>query len=92
MPKPSFRPSLLSLLAVLALSGCHVYGHSGYGYGAGPEVTKPAGGPVPPGHMPPPGLCRIWHPGTPPGQQPPPGNCAVLQYQVPPGAILVGPG
>lgn len=52
-------------------------------------VTTPEGGPVPPGHMPPPGACRIWYPDHPPGQQPPPGDCNVLRYQVPPGAILV---
>jgi hypothetical protein len=30
---------------------------------------------VPPGHLPPPGECRLWYPGLPPGQQPPPGRC-----------------
>jgi hypothetical protein len=44
---------------------------------------------VPPGHMPPAGKCRIWHPGKPPGQQPPVGECAVLKKQVPAGAVLV---
>lgn len=72
------RPGLL--LAAFVLAGCTAYGY---------EATTPYGGPVPPGHMPPPGECRIWYPGRPPGQQPPPGDCAVLQHQVPPGAILV---
>lgn len=44
---------------------------------------------IPPGHMPPPGQCRIWFPGTPPGQQPPPGDCWELERQVPPGAWLI---
>lgn len=44
---------------------------------------------IPPGHMPPPGQCRIWFPGVPPGQQPPPGDCRELRYQVPPDAYLV---
>lgn len=44
---------------------------------------------IPPGHMPPPGQCRIWMPGIPPGQQPPPGNCWDLERQVPPGAWLI---
>ncbi len=44
---------------------------------------------IPPGHMPPPGMCRIWYPDLPPGQQPPPGDCRELQYQVPPGAWLI---
>jgi hypothetical protein len=44
---------------------------------------------IPPGHMPPPGMCRIWYPDRPPGQQPPPGECHELRYRVPPGAFLV---
>jgi hypothetical protein len=44
---------------------------------------------IPPGHMPPPGECRIWYPNLPPGQQPPPGNCEQLRNQVPAGAKLI---
>src|SRR5690554_4710504 len=44
---------------------------------------------VPPGHFPPPGACRIWHPNRPPGQQPPPGACHELERRVPAGAYLV---
>ncbi len=44
---------------------------------------------IPPGHMPPPGSCRVWFPDRPPGQQPPPGNCRALRHHVPPGAVLV---
>jgi hypothetical protein len=44
---------------------------------------------IPPGHLPPPGKCRIWHPGTPPGHQPPSGDCRTLSRQLPPGALLV---
>ena len=44
---------------------------------------------IPPGHLPPPGECRIWYPGLPPGQQPPPGNCRDLQWQGPLGAWLI---
>lgn len=45
---------------------------------------------VPPGHMPPPGKCRVWFPDRPPGHQPPPGDCGELRYRVPAGAVLVG--
>ncbi|RJP75122.1 MAG: hypothetical protein C4532_00840 [Candidatus Abyssobacteria bacterium SURF_17] len=44
---------------------------------------------IPPGHLPPPGECRIWYPGEPPGQQPPPGPCSELEWRVPLGAWLV---
>jgi hypothetical protein len=44
---------------------------------------------IPPGHLPPPGSCRIWFPDRPPGHQPPPGRCEELQYKVLPGAYLI---
>ena len=44
---------------------------------------------VPPGHLPPPGQCRIWYPELPPGQQPPPGDCYDLQRRVPHDAYLI---
>lgn len=47
---------------------------------------------VPPGHLPPPGECRIWFPDRPPGHQPPPGDCRELSRRVPPGAVLVEGG
>lgn len=74
---------LMSFAGVLA--GCAAYGAPG----SFPYQAPPASVHVPPGHMPPPGACRIWFPGRPPGHQPPPGNCARLQRQVPPGAVLV---
>lgn len=30
---------------------------------------------VPPGHLPPPGSCRVWYEGVPPGHQPPSTDC-----------------
>ena len=75
------RELTVSVVLTGLLVGCAVPQHTG--------VTRPEGGPVPPGHMPPPGECRIWHPDRPPGHQPPPGSCARLIHQVPPGAILV---
>jgi hypothetical protein len=47
---------------------------------------------IPPGHLPPPGKCRVWVPGEPPGQQKkkyPAGDCDEIAGQVPPGAWLV---
>lgn len=51
-------------------------------------VYEPSAAGIPPGHLPPPGECRIWFPDRPPGQQPPPGPCEVLYWQVPHGAVL----
>lgn len=44
---------------------------------------------VPRGHYPPPGECRVWHPGRAPGQQPPPARCDRLVGRVPVGAFIL---
>lgn len=44
---------------------------------------------IPPGHMPPKGMCRIWYTDRPPGHQPPAGNCRVLKRYVPYNAVLI---
>lgn len=46
---------------------------------------------VPPGQLPPPGLCRIWIDGVPPGRQPRPTDCATAQRYRPANArVLYG--
>lgn len=48
---------------------------------------------VPPGHLPPPGQCRIWIPGRPPGRQAPARSCEGIVAQAPAGSmILYRPG
>jgi hypothetical protein len=74
-------------LVVFGLCGCAVEG--GVYDEDGPRDYPRHGVDIPPGHMPPPGECRIWYPDRPPGQQPPPGPCRELRDRVPPGAILV---
>lgn len=75
--------SLTLAICTAVLSGCVAYADP---YGSpGHSATVQ----IPPGHMPPPGSCRVWFPDRPPGQQPPPGRCEALRYQVPPGAFLV---
>lgn len=47
---------------------------------------------IPPGHLPPPGQCKVWMPGEPPGQQKKKyqaGDCSYVERQVPPGGWLV---
>lgn len=35
---------------------------------------------IPPGHLPPPGECRVWYHGRPPGQQSPPTDCRTAEW------------
>jgi hypothetical protein len=93
----------LLLLATLAASGCVSYSIEARGgrttpapppsATAAPEPPGHAKAPaklgIPPGHFPPPGQCRVWHPGTPPGHQPRPGSCSVVERQVGPGDWLI---
>lgn len=36
---------------------------------------------VPRGHLPPPGMCRVWVDGVPPGHQPKPTNCSTAEAE-----------
>jgi hypothetical protein len=77
---------VMSVVCAVSLTAC------------GPVIVE-TGGPtypveyeyfrIPPGHLPPPGECRIWYPDLPPGHQPPPGDCFELEWEVPPGAWLI---
>ena len=44
---------------------------------------------VPPGHLPAPGMCRIWIDGVPPGRQPEPTDCATARRHVPRNARVI---
>jgi hypothetical protein len=81
----SWSGVLAAVLAGATLAGCAVYHEPRPVYQPAPHQAVH----IPPGHMPPPGKCRIWYPDRPPGHQGPVGKCGKLQYQVPPGAILV---
>ena len=90
----------LLLLLLAGAEGCATYGKVIFEDETGAITVEVDKGPgkgryestvprIPPGHMPPPGQCRIWLPGKPPGQQPPPGDCRELERQLPPGAWLI---
>lgn len=44
---------------------------------------------VPPGHMPPAGMCRIWIDGVPPGRQPAPTDCSTAERTRPSNARVI---
>ena len=84
----------IGMTAALMLASCSmtVSGRTG----GGEEITEVSNEPgprgslhIPPGHLPPPGECRVWIPGRPPGHQPKAGRCDRLSGHVPPGALLL---
>ncbi len=44
---------------------------------------------IPPGHLPPPGLCKVWIPGTPPGHQAKARNCNNIERVAPAGSWIL---
>ncbi len=44
---------------------------------------------IPPGHLPPPGMCRVWLPGRPPGHQPRPTSCGQARHDAPAGSWVL---
>jgi hypothetical protein len=62
-------PLLVPMLGLLlVLSGCTVIVADPYTSQA--SIPYPSQVDIPPGHLPPPGECRIRYPDRPPGQQP----------------------
>lgn len=87
-------PLLATLAATAALAGCS----------RGTATTTPAPAPsptvsskastaarlgIPPGHLPPPGQCRVWIPGRPPGHQAAARSCEGIAATAPAGAWIV---
>lgn len=44
---------------------------------------------IPPGHLPAPGLCRVWMPDTPPGHQTKPRSCSNIERSAPAGSWII---
>lgn len=58
-----------------------------------PQTSSRSSQSIPPGQMPPAGMCRVWIDGLPPGRQPAPTDCATAQANVPPnGRVIYGSG
>ena len=57
----------------------------------GPDAAPPQTLGIPPGHLPRPGECRLWIPGTPPGRQPRPKSrpCDGLAAEAPAGSWIL---
>lgn len=53
----------------------------------GPSTAARLG--IPPGHLPPPGQCRVWVPGKPPGRQDRPRACDRIERTAPAGSWIV---
>ena len=79
-------------LAVLTATGCSSISSSRPEQPApavrrGPSTASTLG--IPPGHLPPPGQCRVWYPGEPPGHQPRARSCARIEREAPAGSWIV---
>ena len=53
----------------------------------GPSTAARLG--IPPGHLPPPGQCRVWVQGLPPGKQPKARGCSGIEQSAPPSSWVV---
>lgn len=67
----------LKPISVLIAGGCMLAASAAH---AEPPYERGAYG-APPGHLPPPGECKVWYDGAPPGQQPPPTDCRSARYE-----------
>lgn len=55
--------------------------------GGGPSTAATLG--IPPGHLPPPGRCKIWIPGDPPGHQAGARDCSGIEGDAPAGSWVL---
>lgn len=89
------RSAVLAALVGVVPLAAHAAAHDRTAYdrtnGAdGYDATQPARGDrIPPGQMPPPGMCRIWVNGVPPGRQARATDCATAEQNVPPNARVI---
>ncbi|UCG84858.1 MAG: hypothetical protein JSW71_12975 [Gemmatimonadota bacterium] len=53
----------------------------------GPSTAATLG--IPPGHLPPPGKCKVWMPGSPPGHQADARDCHGIEADAPAGSWVL---
>src|SRR5437016_734505 len=71
-------------LALLAAAGCSAFSSARPTEPAPRRVASSAATlGIPPGHLPPPGQCRIWVQGRPPGHQAPARSCDRIERSAP---------
>ena len=88
------RPAVIlsATLAVLAATACNSIHSARSSQPApapqrGPSTAATLG--IPPGQLPPLGLCRVWLPGVAPGHQPRARGCASIEVAAPAGSWIV---
>jgi hypothetical protein len=92
MPLPAARPrAFLAATAVAALVACARNSMYNQPEGRAAKAPRDAAATlsVPPGQLPPPGLCRVWFPGRPPGRQPKARPCSEVESVAPAGAWVL---
>ena len=67
---------MLTRLLVVSLSVCALAVPAG-----AQDKGRRASQGIPPGHLPPPGECRVWYDNRPPGQQPAPTSCSAARAE-----------
>ena len=91
MPLPTAPArGLVAAAALSALAGCahsNIYSQPEARSGRAPSAAATLS--VPPGQLPPPGLCRVWFPGRPPGRQPKARTCGEVESVAPAGAWVL---
>lgn len=82
-------PVFATLLFAGALAACSGGTSAPAAPPPAPRASTAAKLGIPPGHLPPPGQCRVWVPKRPPGHQPAARSCAGIAATAPAGAWIV---
>ena len=81
--------SILAMIAATACSSVSPAPHAQPKPAAKRAPSTAASLGIPPGHLPPPGQCRVWNPGQPPGHQAKARSCDRIERAAPAGSWIV---